>query len=160
VVAAQGTAVRRRSHPDVVDADGPPLHGRARQADGMRLRDFYDDPDRADSDEVDFGSQWRTQGEGPWKVVWLAGTGEIAAFNSGRSGGAVMPGRGLGLGALLGGGGPDEVVILGDHPDLDTVRAGLAGWQDHMAEDNGLAWLAERIDALPAPPDTDAERED
>jgi uncharacterized protein (TIGR02118 family) len=135
----------------MVGAGGPSLDPRPRHAEGMRVRDFYDDPDRADSDEVDFGSQWRTQGDGPWKVVWLAATGEIAAFNSGRSGGAVMPGRGLGLGALLGGGGPDEVVILGAHPDLDTVRAGLTGWQDHMAEDNGLAWLAERIDELPEP---------
>lgn len=141
----------------------PSLDPWPRHADGMRLREFYDDPDRADSDEVDFGSQWRTQGDGPWKVVWLAATGEIAAFNSGRAGGTVMPGRGLGLGGLLGGGGPDEVVILGVHPDLDTLRAGLAGWQDQMEDDNGLAWLAERVDELPEPepePDADAEAEE
>lgn len=150
----------------MVGAGGPSLDPRPRHAGAMRVRDFYDDPDRADSDEVDLGSQWRTQGDGPWKVVWLAATGEIAAFNSGRSGGAVMPGRGLGLGALLGGGGPDEVVILGAHPDLDAVRAGLTGWQDHMAEDNGLAWLAQRIDELPEPepelpePEPEAEADD
>lgn len=126
----------------------------------MRVREFYDDPDRAGSDEVDLGSEWRTQGEGPWKVVWVADTGEIAAFNSGRPTTPVMPGRGLGLGALLGGGGADEVVILGVHPDLDTLRAGIAGWENEMAGDNGLAWLAERVDALPDPePEPDAEHE-
>ncbi|HZR15436.1 MAG TPA: hypothetical protein VFC33_19530 [Acidimicrobiia bacterium] len=117
----------------------------------MRLREFYDDPSRASSDEVDFGSEWRTRGEGPWKVVWVEATGEIAAFNSGRPATPVAPGRGLGaLGAMLGGG-PDEVVILGVHDDIDTLRAGLTGWEEHMADENGLAWLAERVDELPDP---------
>src|ERR1700730_10527884 len=38
------------------------------------------DPKRASSEELDFGSSWRTQGDGPRKVVWLQATGELAAF--------------------------------------------------------------------------------
>jgi hypothetical protein len=46
----------------------------------MRLKDFYADPRRAGSEELDFGSSWRTHGEGPWKVVWVRATGKLVAF--------------------------------------------------------------------------------
>jgi hypothetical protein len=86
------------------------------------MREFYADHQRAASDEVDVGSTWRTQGEGPWKVVWLEATGELAAFD--------QPG--------------DEVVVVGFAHDLEELCTRLAGWEDHMAEANGLAWLVER----------------
>lgn len=113
---------------------------------GVQMRDFYDDPRRAASDEVDFGSSWRTQGEGPWRVIWLAATGELAAFNAGART-SVPTGR-LGVRAMLGGGSEDEVVVLGVERDRDRLRLALAGWEEHMPETNGLAWLAERCDTL------------
>jgi hypothetical protein len=110
------------------------------------MRDFYDDDRRASSDEVDFGASWRTQGQGPWRVIWLRGTGELAAFDAG--GRTSVPTGRLGLGAMLGGGGADEVVVLGVETDLEVVQAALQGWQDHMTDENGLAWLAERAAEL------------
>ncbi len=44
------------------------------------MKEFYADPERAHSEEVDLGSAWRTQGQGPWKVVWVEATGEVVAF--------------------------------------------------------------------------------
>jgi hypothetical protein len=110
------------------------------------MRDFYDDQRRASSDEVDFGTSWRTQGEGPWRVIWLDATGELAAFAAG--GRTSVPTGRLGLGAMLGGGGADEVVVLGVETDLEAVRAALQGWENHMTDENGLAWLAERAAEL------------
>jgi hypothetical protein len=46
----------------------------------MKIGDFYDDPKRGASEEVDFGS-WQYHGYGPWRVVWLEATGELVAFN-------------------------------------------------------------------------------
>jgi|SRR4051812_2376966 hypothetical protein len=93
----------------------------------MKMREFYADPDRAGSGEFDLGSSWRTQGQGPWKVVWLEATGEIAAFD--QSG--------------------DEVVVVGFVEDVDELSALLTGWEEHAGEPNGLAWLVERCDNQP-----------
>ncbi|HZR14141.1 MAG TPA: hypothetical protein VFC33_12925 [Acidimicrobiia bacterium] len=42
----------------------------------------------------------------------------------------------------------DEVVILGREPDLLRLKGALIGWEDHASEENGLAWLAERVNEL------------
>jgi hypothetical protein len=110
------------------------------------MKDFYDDERRATSDEVPFGASWRTQGEGPWQVLWLRSTGELAAFDAGRRG--ALPAGRLGVQALLGGGGADEVVVLGVEPDETRLRDALEGWEEHMPEGNGLSWLAERAASL------------
>jgi hypothetical protein len=113
----------------------------------VRLRDFYADPARAASDEIEFGASWRTQGTGPWKVLWVRDTGELAAFNEGAR--TTVPTGRLGVRAMLGGGTEDEVVVLGVDTDLERVRDALTGWREHMAGDNGLAWLAERAATFP-----------
>ena len=110
------------------------------------MRDFYSDERRAGSAEVDFGGSWRTQGEGSWRVVWLEATGELAAFHAGASTSA--PTGRLGVQAILGGATADEVVVLAVEPDRARLREVLAGWEMHMGDENGLAWLAERCDAL------------
>jgi hypothetical protein len=123
----------------------------------MRLNEFYADPKRASSEEVNFGSAWRTQGEGPWKVVWMVATGELVAFNeqthrrwSTGHGERAVEGLAVVLGAHYeaGWGSNDEVVIMGVEPDLLRLRGALIGWEDHMPEENGLAWLADRADGL------------
>ncbi len=91
------------------------------------MTEFYADPERSGSEEFDFGSSWRTQGQGPWKVVWLEATGEIAAFDQGG----------------------DEVVIVGFADELDQLHTALTGWREQMGEPNGLAWLVERCSAIP-----------
>jgi hypothetical protein len=44
----------------------------------------------------------------------------------------------------------DEVVVIGVETDLLRLRGALIGWEDHMPEENGLAWLAGRVDDLSA----------
>jgi hypothetical protein len=143
----------------------------------VRLNDFYADPKRASSEELDFGSSWRTRGDDPWKVVWLQATGELAAFQesayqgwqpSGVGGGGGGGGNFVadmafsfvfdaaleGVVGLFRHGAPkphpelDEVVVIGVEPDLLRLRGALLGWEDHLPEPNGLAWLAERVDEL------------
>lgn len=142
------------------------------------LKDFYANPERAKSEEIDFGSSWRSQGEGPWKVLWMRATGEVVAFHesafqswqpSGVGGGggggdgnffvdmavgAAFEVAVEGVIGLFRHGAPkphpqlDEVVVIGVEPDLFRLRGALMGWEDRMPEDNGLAWLAERVDDL------------
>ena len=115
----------------------------------------------ASSEEVDFGASWRTQGKGPWKVVWLEATGELVAFNESHENS--IPGSAPPLevqildDVLRDGiaglwrppkGYADEVVIIGVEPDVLRLRGAVIGWEDHMPEENGLAWLAERVDEL------------
>jgi hypothetical protein len=96
----------------------------------MLLNDFYADPRRASSEEVDFGPSWRTNGEGPWKVLWVQATGEIVAFLESASAGFAWSGVGGGGG---GGGGGNF---------LSETAVGF------VFEPNGLGWLAERVDEL------------
>ena len=130
----------------------------------MRLKDFYADPKRASSEEVDFGSAWRAQGDGPWKVVWLEATGELAAVNEAPHPTPIDEIDGMlglakqvleqGLSSLWRGdqgpGSADDVVCIGVERDLLRLRGALIGWEDHMPEPNGLAWLSERVDELSA----------
>jgi membrane protease YdiL (CAAX protease family) len=46
---------------------------------------------------------------------------------------------------------PGEVVLIAVETDGDRLRAAMSGWQDHVGDANGLAWLAERFHA-PVPP--------
>jgi hypothetical protein len=41
------------------------------------------------------------------------------------------------------------VVVVGYAVDLEELRPTLTGWEDHMREPNGLAWLTERCNDTP-----------
>jgi hypothetical protein len=142
----------------------------------VRVKDFYADPRRAGSDEVSFGSAWQSDGSGPWKVVWLEATGELVAFNEALSPGDAYQGWGGGAGgdgnfvvdmvvgtaidAAIDGvirhvtnAGErakrrvvDEVVPIGIERDGERLRHALRGWERHMPEPDGLAWVAARCD--------------
>jgi membrane protease YdiL (CAAX protease family) len=98
----------------------------------VRPIDFYADQRRATSPETAFGATWHTQGQGPWTVTWLQATGELVAVRRGNDATATAPDDG-------------EVVLLGIETDPRRLHATLTGWEDHVAESNGLAWLAARF---------------
>jgi hypothetical protein len=131
----------------------------------VRLDEFYADRKRADSEEVNFGSAWRLEGEGLWEVVWLEATGELVAFSVaalqgwepsgfGGDGFLVLELAAEGIRRLFSHDArnthadPAAVLIIGVEPALFRLRAALFGWEDHMREENGLAWLAGRVDGL------------
>ena len=76
-------------------------------------RAFLADPRRRASEEVDFGVRWRHLAEPglPWRVSWLAATGELYA-------------------AELAPEGPRRCLVLGRFPDRDAAEAFMAGWAD------------------------------
>jgi hypothetical protein len=87
----------------------------------VQLIDFYAERRRAESPEVVYGAAWRTQGNGPWTVVWLQATGELVATQREEG----------------------EVVLIGVETDPQRLQATLTGWEQRVGELNGLAWLAE-----------------
>jgi hypothetical protein len=108
--------------------------------------------------------------------VWLAETGELVAFDesprpsdSSFTGGGGGGGDGnffvdLAVGAAVdaaiegvvhhfsertsdaGERAGDEVVVVGVETDGEKLRHALRGWERHMPEENGLAWVAARCD--------------
>jgi hypothetical protein len=132
----------------------------------MNVEAFYAEPERSRSKELAFGSTWRSQGVGPWKLVWLEATGELAAFEE-------IPPQPY-VGEPSAGGGlidlpfsiaiegvaevmrraekrqreplSHEVVVIGVEPERDRLETRLTGWEQHMDEDNGLAWVAGQFD--------------
>ena len=136
----------------------------------MRLKDFYADPRRAASDEVDFGASWRGQGTGPWRVVWLRQTGELVAFNvaalqgwepmgSGGDTGFVVEAMVAGIVGLFRRGARDarrrgqldQVVVLGVSHDAGALRRALVGWAEHEGDERGLEWLTGRLEQVCGP---------
>jgi hypothetical protein len=137
---------------------------------GVKLSEFYDDPLRGMSEELDFGSSWQLDGWGPWKIVWLEATGELVAFNDVRTMGSVVVGGGggnlifdLAFEAAITGlvnrvarhANPeppdqlrDQVTCLLVERDVERVRQRLSGWERHLPEANGLAWLLERCQVV------------
>jgi hypothetical protein len=137
----------------------------------VKLKEFYADPRRSASREIDFGSAWRHRGRGPWKVVWVEETGELVAFDEGGSlalggvspmGGNLLADVALGVvfdSALEGlmrllrqhdsaarqrQAFCDEVACIVVEHDLSELRRVISGWEEHMSEDDGLGWLARR----------------
>jgi hypothetical protein len=124
---------------------------------GMSLRDFYDNPGRSDSPEIDFGESWRCEGRGPWRVRWIEYTGELVAFAIGPDADFIGGTAALSLAViafdLLAHAGShhatsrglDQVRILGVEYDRERLDRAIAGWQQHQAAPEGLTWLTSRL---------------
>ena len=89
---------------------------------------------RASSDEVDLGATWREAGsEDAWHVAWLRATGELYRC---RTGGYPGPCR--------------DVTVLAVFADEHRLDARLTGWRAAREADDGLGWLAHRLDGTVA----------
>jgi hypothetical protein len=87
------------------------------------------DPRRRTSDEVDLGATWRSAGsEDAWRLAWLRETGELYVC---AAGGYPGPSRDVRV-----------LAVIADENELDEV---LVGWREHRTDEDGLAWLHERV---------------
>ena len=122
---------------------------------GMSLEQFYGDRTRRDSPERSFGSGWRSRGRNRWSVSWISDTGELATFAPARNTYLGLD-AGLSVGEVVFGIGAElltqgvlhataaskrEVEVLLVEPDEDVLVSILAGWEDHLADPDGLDWL-------------------
>ncbi len=75
---------------------------------------FIEHPERKTSREVDFGVRWRLLEEPtdwPWRVSWIANTGELYAVE------VVAHGR-------------RRAIVLGRYAEREEVEALLEGWAE------------------------------
>lgn len=92
------------------------------------------DPRRRTSDEVDLGATWRAAGsDDAWRLAWIRETGELYLCHAGG-----YPGPSQHVRVLS---------VLATEADLDRV---LEGWRDHRDDEDGLAWLRERLSLVAA----------
>lgn len=87
------------------------------------------DPRRRTSDEVDLGATWRSAGsDDAWRLAWLRDTGELYLCQAGG-----YPGPSQHVRVL---------AVIPTEPELDAL---LDGWRDHRTDEDGLAWLRQRV---------------
>ena len=113
----------------------------------MDIEQFYSaDERRRQSAEVEFGNNWFDAKGSRYELSWVEDTGELYAMLE------LTPEAGL-LDAVRRrrGGGREGRHPAGDRPRYlrhpDEVEALLDGWADHMAEPDGVHWVAERLQA-------------
>ena len=95
---------------------------------------LLDDERRRRSDEVDLGATWRAAGSSDtWRLAWLRDTGEVYVCRND---------------SVVGGGTCVQVLaVVADEREVDAL---LEGWQAAREDEDGLAWLRERV-AEPVP---------
>jgi len=120
----------------------------------MDIEQFYEaDERRRRSEEVELGTEWRDRDNVRHEVSWVADTGELYVMREP----APRMAEDL-FGDEFSGSLPVDsvtVAVVGWIPDRDRLEQVLAGWQDAMAGENSLSWLAGRLrdEAVPkAPP--------
>ncbi len=92
------------------------------------------DPRRRTSDEVDLGATWRAAGsEDAWRLTWLRDTGELYLCLTGG-----FPGP------------SSQVRVLTVVRSEDALDRLLDGWRAHRTDEDGLAWLKDRLDRVAA----------
>jgi hypothetical protein len=108
------------------------------------LEQFYDaDPRRRQSEELEFGNDWRENGART-QVAWVEATGEIYAMRDPL--GALVADV---IGDTRASPVTDEdltVEVLGTIDGRDKIAAVMSGWDTAMtAGDNSLSWVRDRI---------------
>jgi hypothetical protein len=119
----------------------------------MDIEEFYEaDERRRRSEEIELGTDWHDRQGVRYEVSWVADTGELyvmrepAARMSEDPFGDIFSGS-VSVDTLT-------VAVVGWIPDRDHLEQVLAGWQDTMARDDSVSWLAARLrdEAVPAAP--------
>lgn len=120
----------------------------------MDIEQFYSaDERRRQSAEVEFGTNWFDAKGNRYELSWVEDTGELYAMlelvpeaDTWTPFGDIEV-EDVPVDRLV-------VTIVGHIPTLKEVEGILAGWTDHMAEPDGIAWVAERLrsNGVPAAP--------
>lgn len=92
------------------------------------------DPRRRTSEEVDLGATWRAPGsDDVWRLAWLQQTGELYLCQAGG-----YPGP------------SSDVRVLTVVPTESALDGLLEGWREHRTDEDGLAWLRDRLTEIAA----------
>jgi len=113
----------------------------------MDIEQFYSaDERRRQSAEVEFGSNWFDSKGNRYELSWIEDTGELYAMLE------LVPEAGtwtpfgdvevedVKVDTLV-------VTVLGEIPARGEIEQVLEGWADHMAEPDGVHWVAGRLEA-------------
>ena len=122
----------------------------------MDIEEFYSsDERRRRSSEVELGTDWFDASGNRYELSWVEDTGELYTMleltpeaDSFTPFGDIEV-ENLPVDRIL-------VMVVGYIDGLSEVERVLAGWPEHMAEPDGIAWVAERLrdNRVPAAPPT------
>jgi hypothetical protein len=111
----------------------------------MDIEQFYSaDERRRQSVEVEFGNNWFDAKGSRWELSWVEDTGELYAMLELTPEADTWTPFGdievedAKVDTLV-------VTVLGTIASRDEVEQLLEGWADHMAEPDGVAWVADRL---------------
>ena len=113
----------------------------------MDIEEFYSaDERRRQSAEVEFGTNWFDAKGSRYELSWVEDTGELYAMlepvpeaDSWTPFGDIEV-ENVKVDTLV-------VIVLGTVGTRDGVEQILDGWADHMAEADGVQWVADRLQA-------------
>ena len=115
----------------------------------MNIEEFYaTNESRRESAEYEFGSEWTDNVSNEYELSWVESTGELYLM----LGPEAQITEDLFFGDALAFNEPVEglqVKIIATIPTHDSVVTALDGWEDAMAEENSLRWLASRFPPVP-----------
>jgi hypothetical protein len=112
----------------------------------MDIEEFYDaDPRRRESEEIEFGREWKDAAGSRTELSWVVDTGELYAMAEPAEPVFMDPIGDTRVPDL-----PTELVtveVLGVVPDRAEVDQLLAGWESEMGKPNSLQWVRDRLSA-------------
>lgn len=120
----------------------------------MDIEEFYSsDERRRRSSEVELGTDWFDANRNRYELSWVEDTGELyTMLELTPEADSFTPFGDIEVENLP----VDRVVVMvvGYIDSLSEVERVLAGWPEHMAEPDGIAWVAERLrdNRVPAAP--------
>jgi hypothetical protein len=122
----------------------------------MDIEEFYSaDERRRQSAEVELGTNWFDAKGSRYELSWVQDTGELYVMlellpevDTWTPFGDIEIEQ-MSVDRVI-------VMVVGHVPTLEQVESILAGWPDHMAQPDGISWVAERLRAngVPATPPT------
>lgn len=118
----------------------------------MDIEEFYSaDERRRQSAEVEFGNNWFDAKGSRYELSWVVDTGELyAMLEPVPEADSWTPFGDIEVESMPADRVP--VSVVGWFPDHDALERVLGDWQQHMAEPNGIAWVAAQLQANGVPP--------
>jgi hypothetical protein len=112
----------------------------------MDIEEFYDaDPRRRESEEIEFGREWSSNGTRT-ELSWVVATGELYAMAEPAGSVEMDPFGDTRVDDL-----PTELLtvevvgVIAERADVDQL---LAGWEDAMSKGpNSIQWVRDRVAA-------------
>jgi len=110
----------------------------------MDIEEFYEaDERRRRSEEVEFGTEWTDTDGARYELSWVVETGELYVMREPLVKMTEDP-----FGDVFPSAVPTDVLtvaVVGWIAERAEVEDVLAGWQEAMAEPDGVGWLARRL---------------